>query len=249
MQSKRITWSASHFLEILLIIFGGIAWTILMPSCNKDELALIGSGENHIFSAICTAVKSDLGQIEFVQNNNNVFVPQNTESNLLRSVNNHQRYIIEFRPVKEYERPKRVTIELLNIYPITTKDIDIIDEENAGRFGDDPIAPASNYGNYAPVSASHDFIDIKFVTAKTTESQLVSLCYDPKLDNDSNYLTLELRFKADYGNINGIDPLNNFIISFKTDKIKEKLNGKKGIRLYTLKKLDDKQKSYIHVNF
>lgn len=139
----------------------------------------------------------------------------------------NQRVFIYFQPLKQPATGYDYNVQLYRLENILTKDIIPLTEQTADSIGDDRINPTNVWitGNY--LNIEYQLYTSNNVDKKHMLNMVINETKTPS-DNDSDYFNLEFRHNAynDKGTT-----LAWGVVSFRLDKIADRLSGKKGLKI------------------
>lgn len=140
-----------------------------------------------------------------------------------------QRVFIHFVPLEEKKAGYDYNVSLIQLENILTKDIIPLTVQTADSIGNDRINIAEQWitGNYLNIEYQY------YHSNNPTKKHMLNLVINETPEapaEESDYINLEFRhnayndneMKAGWG-----------VVSFRLDKVKEQMEGKKGFRIYT----------------
>lgn len=219
--------------RLIASFFAIIATMPLLQSCLNDDDS---SSELLVISTI-NQVASDSKEFYFTLDDGKTMFPSNGQVWNSQDLENGQRAFVIFNKLEEPVNGYDYNIEVKNINKVLTKDIITMGEgENTEeKIGDDKIN-----ATYMWITKDKKYLTIEYQyygTHSTDKKHFLNLVINdvapaptPTSDesSDNEYINLEFRH-----NDEGDTParLGEGYVSFKLDKIKEQLDGKKGLRI------------------
>lgn len=182
---------------------------------------------------ICTITKPKAEEKLFylTRDNGETLFPSNAQKLGSYKPVDGQRALVLFNLLDEKVPGYDYNIEILNIRDIQTKEIEHLNKENADKIGDDKINKT-----YMWISKDRKYLSFEYQfhgNRQNKEKHLLSLVINEmKKDITSNaikdYIELEFRHNA---HEDTSEQLIEGYVSFKLDKIKDQMKGKKGLEI------------------
>ncbi len=201
--------------KLCLALFSILLSTTLL-SCDKNDGYSIGDlgaswATVHVLSDNSYYLSSDqFGKLWIAANSADWYKPINGE-----------RVISYFNPLTDNYNSYDMAVKLEAIYPVLTKDIIELTNENSEELGNDPIIIFKN--NFW---ISNGFMNIVFrQNTPTTQKHFINLVKGPSVNGDNDeYVYLQIRYNT-YDDVSGY--WQNGAVSFNLDSID--FTNKKGI--------------------
>ncbi|WP_303014079.1 NigD-like protein [uncultured Bacteroides sp.] len=227
-------------------IFATITAMSIFQSCLDDDDRpsdlLVISTINHI--------SEDSKEFYFTLDNGKTMFPNNAQGWAGEAYEDGQRAFVIFNELEQPVNGYDYNIQVRQINKVLTKDIVTMDdnENTEEKIGDDKIN-----ATYMWISKDKKYLTIEYQyygTHSTDKKHFLNLVINNKEgvttengENDDNeYINLEFRHNSE-GDSPDSGYLNEGYVSFKLDKIKEQMEGKKGLAI-RVKTLYDGEKDY-----
>lgn len=214
-------------LKIIAFIFALSALAPFLQSCLGDD----DSRQEQLI--ICTINVPDAKKKEFYLtcDNGETLYPYNVGCLGNYKLVDGQRAFVACSFVDEKVEGYDHTVEIFEIVDIPTKEIEKLNKENTAKIGDDKINK-----NYMWVSKDRKYLTIEYQyygTKKEKKKHVLNLVINEMKNQIASnvikdYIELEFRHNA-YEDTSG--ELVEGFISFKLDKIKDEMEGKKGLKI------------------
>lgn len=224
--------------KLIAFIFAFVSTMPLLQSCLNDD----GSSSELLVISTINQAASDSKEFYFTLDDGKTMFPSNGQAWNNQDLENGQRAFVIFNKLEEPASGYDYNIEVKNINKILTKDIITMGEgENTEeKIGDDKIN-----ATYMWITKDKKYLTIEYQyygTNNQEKKHFLNLVIndvapaptaisDENNNNESSndeYLDLEFRHN-DEGDASA--RLDEGYVSFKLDKIKEQLEGKKGLKI------------------
>ena len=214
-------------LKFIVFIFAVITAMPFLQSCQDDDTP----NDLLVISTINTI--QDSKDFYFTLDDGKTMFPSNPQGMEAKEYENGQRAFVIFNKLDEPINGYDYNIQVKRIQEILTKEIVTIDEnENTEeKIGDNNINTT-----YMWITQDNKYLTIEFQyygTHTEDKKHFLNLVINPSdeqptADSDNDYINLEFRHnnEGDYP-----ENLGEGYVSFKLDKIKDQIEGKKGLRI------------------
>ena len=215
-------------LRFIVFLFAVIGTIPFLASCQDDDdtpndLLVIGT-----INAI-----QESKDFYFTLDNGKTMFPSNPQALGNKEYENGQRAFVIFNKLDEPVHGYDYNVQIKRIQEILTKEIITMDgyENTEEKVGDNHIN-----ATYMWITQDHKYLTIEFQyygTHQNDKKHYLNLVINPSdtestTDGNNDYIDLEFRHnhEGDYP-----ERLGEGYVSFKLDKIKEQIEGKKGLRI------------------
>lgn len=215
-------------LKFIAFIFATIATVPFLQSCNDDDDS---PNDQLVISTINTI--QDSKDFYFTLDNGKTMYPGNPQGMGSKAYENGQRAFVIFKELNEPVNGYDYNVEVKRIQEILTKEIVTMGE---GENTEENIGDNNINTTFMWITQDHKYLTIEFQyygTHQDDKKHFLNLVINPSdtestTDSDNDYIDLEFRHnnEGDYP-----ERLDEGYVSFKLDKIKEQIEGKKGLRI------------------
>lgn len=215
-------------LKFITFIFAIMTLTTMLQSCLDDD----GSSDSLVVSTI-NVPDPDSKEFYLTADDGKTLFPSNAQLWSNQELEDGQRAFVIFNELDQPVNGYDYNIEIKHIDKILTKEIVTMGEgENTEKkIGDDKIN-----ATYLWITKDNKYLTIEFQylgTHSEDKKHFLNLVINnpqPESTNsrDNDYIDLEFRHNSEN---DSPERLGEGYISFKLDKIKEQMKGKKGVRI------------------
>lgn len=215
-------------LKFITFIFAIMTLTPMLQSCLDDD----GSSDSLVVSTI-NVPDPDSKEFYLTADDGKTLFPSNSQLWSNQELTDGQRAFVIFNELDQPVNGYDYNIEIKHIDKILTKEIVTMGEgENTEKkIGDDKIN-----ATYLWITKDNKYLTIEFQylgTHSEDKKHFLNLVINnpqPESTNsrDNDYIDLEFRHNSEN---DSPERLGEGYISFKLDKIKEQMKGKKGVRI------------------
>ena len=219
--------------KFIAFIFAIMTTMPILQSCLDDD----DSSSDLLVISTINMISQDSKEFYFTLDNGKKMYPSNSQGWSNKDWVEGQRAFVIFNELEEPVNGYDLNIQVKGINPILTKDIVTMgeDDNDEEKIGDDKINTT-----YMWINKDNKYLTIEFQyygTHSEDKKHFLNLVINdkeetvPTADEDNaedEYINLEFRHNSE-----GDDPqrLGEGYVSFKLDKIKERMEGKKGLRI------------------
>lgn len=227
-------------------IFATITAMSIFQSCLDDD----DRPSDLLVISTINRISEDNKEFYFTLDNGKTMFPNNAQGWAGEAYEDGQRAFVIFNELEQPVNGYDYNIQVRQINKVLTKDIVTMDdnENTEEKIGDDKIN-----ATYMWISKDKKYLTIEYQyygTHSTDKKHFLNLVINNKEgvttengENDDNeYINLEFRHNSK-GDSPDSGYLNEGYVSFKLDKIKEQMEGKKGLAI-RVKTLYDGKKDY-----
>ncbi|MEY8686682.1 NigD-like protein [Bacteroides sp. AN502(2024)] len=217
--------------KFIAFIFAITTIVPILQSCLDDD----ENPSDLLVISTINMLSQDSKEFYFTLDNGKKMYPGNSQGWSNENWVEGQRAFVIFNELEEPVNGYDLTIQVKGIHPILTKEIVTMgeDDNNEEKIGDDKIN-----ATYMWINKNNKYLTIEFQyygTSSKDKKHFLNLVINdkgkaaPTADEDQDeYINLEFRHNSE-----GDYPqrLGEGYVSFKLDKIKERMEGKKGLRI------------------